>query len=84
MSPEESEARAAADADPEGYRAARDALVAGYRVRVMLEVRHADRGAHVLGSTFTHEPAELGAALVPLVRAMLGRVLTKLDGGPDA
>jgi hypothetical protein len=37
-----------------------------------------------MGSTFTHDPAELGAALGPLVRAMLGRVLTKLDGGPDA
>lgn len=84
MSPDEVAARAAADADPDGYRAARDALVAGYRVRVILEIRHGDGGAHVTGATFTHLRAELSAAVVPLVGAMLARVLDRLDGAPDA
>jgi hypothetical protein len=72
------------EAEADADRAARDALVAGYRVRVVIEIRHADRGAHVTGSTFTHERAELGAALGPLTGAMLARVLATLDRAPDA
>jgi hypothetical protein len=83
MSPEESEARAAADADPEGYRAARDALVAGYRVRVILEIRHNDRGGHLTGSTFTLNRAELAAAVPGLLGVMLPRVVRLIEE-PDA
>jgi hypothetical protein len=74
----------AREAEADARREARDALVAGYRVRVILEIRHADRAVHLTGATFTHERAELAAAVPGLLGVMLPRVLAMLDPGPDA
>jgi hypothetical protein len=64
--------------------AAHAALAAGYRVRVVVELRHDDRATSLTGATFTHDRGELGPAVLGLLGAMLPRLLDKLDGGPDA
>jgi hypothetical protein len=83
MTPDEERAAEPA-AEPTMTRAeAVAALAAGYQVRVMLEVRHGDRGAHLMGSTFTHDRAELAAAVPGLLGIMLPRVV-RLVEDPDA